>query len=247
MRIMGLLLLLLVFIIGDVVAQVRVKGYYRKNGTYVAPHYRSSPNSSRLDNYSSRGNYNPYTGRRGTVNPYASPSVPAQPTYDLPPLRYPLWSVPSPTAPRTNRWWATEPAQDAGSIENARSEIRALEARWKQTDPFHEQRISVLRARLDAISLLPPSQWAPTLEREYWAIPATKTSPPYLVAQYSGGNEVCAEIESARSDLEYETRRLLQCAQDGDYSDDCGSEFRRVRSAAADLEDAVSNSSFACQ
>ena len=177
MRIMGLLLLLTVFVTGDVFAQVRVKGYYRKNGTYVAPHYRSSPNSSRLDNYSSRGNYNPYTGKRGTVNPYASSSVPAQPTYALPAPQYPLWRTPSPTAPRTNRWWATEPAQDAGSIESARSEIRALEAGWKQTDPFYEQRISVLRARLDAISLLPPSQWAPTLEREYWAIPATKTSP----------------------------------------------------------------------
>lgn len=48
-----------------------VEGHFRYDGTYVQPHYRSSPNGSRYDNYSSRGNVNPYTGNRGTVNPYA--------------------------------------------------------------------------------------------------------------------------------------------------------------------------------
>lgn len=43
-----------------------VKGYTRSNGTYVAPHYRSSPNSVQYDNYSTRGNVNPYTGERGS-------------------------------------------------------------------------------------------------------------------------------------------------------------------------------------
>jgi len=47
-------------------AQVRVNGYYRKNGTYVKPHYRSSPNASQYDNYSYKGNTNPYTGTTGT-------------------------------------------------------------------------------------------------------------------------------------------------------------------------------------
>lgn len=54
----------------SVSAQVRVKGYVKKDGTYVAPHYRSSPNSTTLDNYSTRGNYNPYTGAVGTKDPY---------------------------------------------------------------------------------------------------------------------------------------------------------------------------------
>ena len=52
-------------------AQVRVKGYVNKNGTYVAPHYRSRPNSSTYDNYSTKGNVNPYTGKVGTRNPYS--------------------------------------------------------------------------------------------------------------------------------------------------------------------------------
>ncbi len=47
-----------------------VNGHVRKDGTYVQPHYRSDANSNRFDNYSSQGNYNPYTGKEGTVNPY---------------------------------------------------------------------------------------------------------------------------------------------------------------------------------
>src|SRR5436190_11818592 len=43
-----------------------VSGYTRKDGTYVAPHYQTNPNSTRNDNYSTRGNVNPYTGQSGT-------------------------------------------------------------------------------------------------------------------------------------------------------------------------------------
>lgn len=48
------------------VADEYVNGYVRKDGTYVAPHVRSSPNNTQLDNYSTKGNVNPYTGQRGT-------------------------------------------------------------------------------------------------------------------------------------------------------------------------------------
>lgn len=47
-------------------AQVKVRGYTKKDGTYVAPHYRSNPNSTKLDNWSTKGNINPYTGKAGT-------------------------------------------------------------------------------------------------------------------------------------------------------------------------------------
>lgn len=50
-------------------AQVRVNGYVKKDGTYVAPHYRSAPNNTTSDNYSTKGNYNPYTGKVGTKEP----------------------------------------------------------------------------------------------------------------------------------------------------------------------------------
>lgn len=49
----------------------RVKGYYKPStGSYVAPHYKTTPNRSRFDNFSTKGNYNPYTGKGGTVDPF---------------------------------------------------------------------------------------------------------------------------------------------------------------------------------
>lgn len=48
----------------------RVKGYTTKKGTYVAPHFKQSPNSSKFDNFSTKGNINPFTGKKGTVNPF---------------------------------------------------------------------------------------------------------------------------------------------------------------------------------
>jgi hypothetical protein len=51
-------------------ALVRVKGYTTKRGTYVMPSYRTSPNKTKIDNYSTKGNYNPFSGKKGTVNPF---------------------------------------------------------------------------------------------------------------------------------------------------------------------------------
>ncbi|WP_192885922.1 hypothetical protein [Xanthomonas campestris] len=69
-------------------AQTRVNGYHRADGTYVQPHYRSTANSTALDNYSTRGNVNPYTGKIGTVDPYKEQNTYRQPvpqaTYDPP-------------------------------------------------------------------------------------------------------------------------------------------------------------------
>ena len=38
---------------------VAVRGYTKDNGTYVEPHYRSSPNQYKNDNWSASGNSNP--------------------------------------------------------------------------------------------------------------------------------------------------------------------------------------------
>lgn len=54
----------------SVEAATRVKGYIKKNGTYVAPHYKSPPNKSKFDNYSTKGNINPFSGKKGTVDPF---------------------------------------------------------------------------------------------------------------------------------------------------------------------------------
>ena len=47
------------------------KGYIKKDGTYVAPSHATNPNKSKADNYSSKGNTNPYTGKEGTRDPDA--------------------------------------------------------------------------------------------------------------------------------------------------------------------------------
>lgn len=46
-------------------AAKHVNGYYKKDGTYVQPYYKSDPNGTPTDNYSFKGNINPYTGKEG--------------------------------------------------------------------------------------------------------------------------------------------------------------------------------------
>lgn len=46
-------------------ADTWVNGYFKRDGTYVQGHMRSDPNSTNLDNYSTEGNTNPYTGSEG--------------------------------------------------------------------------------------------------------------------------------------------------------------------------------------
>jgi hypothetical protein len=58
-------LIALLCICSSSLADVYVSGYTKNNGTYVQPYYRSSPNSSQYDNYSTKGNVNPYTGESG--------------------------------------------------------------------------------------------------------------------------------------------------------------------------------------
>jgi hypothetical protein len=68
-RVMVLLLIAVLFLPVLIHAQVRVDGYYRKDGTYVQPHYRSNPDGNPYNNWSTRGNVNPYTGQPGYRDP----------------------------------------------------------------------------------------------------------------------------------------------------------------------------------
>lgn len=58
---------------------VYVNGYERQDGTYVQPHYRTAPDNTTYNNYSSTGNLNPNTGggvqmqnSLGGGNPYSN-------------------------------------------------------------------------------------------------------------------------------------------------------------------------------
>jgi hypothetical protein len=77
------------------VSAQNVNGYYRKDGTYVAPHMRTAPDNNPYNNYSTQGNTNPYTGQRGNVAPQPQYSPP--PMYSPPPS-YPQYTPPNPYA-----------------------------------------------------------------------------------------------------------------------------------------------------
>lgn len=52
-------------------SDVSVRAYTRKDGTYVRAHHRSDPDGNAANNWSTRGNQNPYTGEWGTKSlPY---------------------------------------------------------------------------------------------------------------------------------------------------------------------------------
>jgi len=51
--------------------QTRVRGSVnRRTGSYVQPHARTSPNRTKIDNWSTKGNVNPYTGKKGYKKPW---------------------------------------------------------------------------------------------------------------------------------------------------------------------------------
>jgi len=56
------------FILGSTAnaGNVRVKGSSTKSGTYRQSHVRTFPNKAKMDNWSTKGNINPYTGKKGT-------------------------------------------------------------------------------------------------------------------------------------------------------------------------------------
>ena len=47
-----------------------VRAHVTKKGKYVAPHRATNRNSTKMDNWSTRGNVNPYTGKAGTRSSY---------------------------------------------------------------------------------------------------------------------------------------------------------------------------------
>jgi len=80
---MKLLIIVIAMLVSTIaIADTYVNGYYKSNGTYVQPHYRSDPDSSVSNNWSTKGNVNPYTGKAGTKNAYPSVSQPIQNLYD---------------------------------------------------------------------------------------------------------------------------------------------------------------------
>jgi hypothetical protein len=83
------------FCMGQAQADEFVRGYFRSNGTYVAPHYRSSPDGNFFNNWSTYPNINPYTGQMGTRLTPPSSSRSTLPSFGLPSYSLPSYRTPS--------------------------------------------------------------------------------------------------------------------------------------------------------
>ena len=75
-----------------IAADTYVDGYYKKDGTYVAPHHQTKQDNKLYNNYSAEGQTNPYTGAQGTKkHEYSTP-----PAY---PKSEPLYTAPTYQSP----------------------------------------------------------------------------------------------------------------------------------------------------
>lgn len=63
----GLSLLALMAVSEAEAKKVSVKAHTRSDGGYVPAHNRTAPNETRNDNWTTRGNSNPDTGKAGTL------------------------------------------------------------------------------------------------------------------------------------------------------------------------------------
>ena len=79
-------------IVSPALADTFVNGYFRCDDTYVEPHNRSNTDGNFWNNWGTRGNVNPYTGQRGTLQS-PSQAFPNYQGYSFP--RQPDWSSPS--------------------------------------------------------------------------------------------------------------------------------------------------------
>ncbi len=72
----GIIAFLIIFFFSMPSFAGNVKGHWKDTNrdgvkdTYIQPYNRSDRNDTTIDNYSTKGNVNPWTGKEGTKNPY---------------------------------------------------------------------------------------------------------------------------------------------------------------------------------
>ena len=125
----AVVLVLMFCFVGIALARdVWVDGYYRKDGTYVKPHYRSSPNDTARDNRDYKGNINPYTGKKGS-NYYRD-----NPTSEYYNPFYKYYKAPSYT-PSYPSYKPSQPYQRMTPSEPSQGELHQRMQPW-QTLPY---------------------------------------------------------------------------------------------------------------
>jgi len=124
---------------------VAVKGYTKADGTYVAPHLRSAPDGNFNNNWSTKGNVNPYTGEAGrkvtapsgsggSLPSYSSGNISSQPEKRITPSTSSSQphpgEIPSPTVPPSGYGWKQPDGKQMISI-------RQLPNGTRITNVFH--------------------------------------------------------------------------------------------------------------
>jgi hypothetical protein len=69
MKLIACFLLSTSFALAQAPKPVAVKSTTTKTGEYKPAYTRTAPNATKADNYFTKGNTNPYTGKAGTKNP----------------------------------------------------------------------------------------------------------------------------------------------------------------------------------
>ncbi|MBB5860213.1 hypothetical protein GGR69_001870 [Xanthomonas arboricola] len=257
---------LLGFFVADLFAGgVRVRGYTKRDGTYVAPHYRSSPNSSKYDNYSTAGNYNPYTGKAGTVSSETASSYSSQ-----------TYSAPRPVAPTPAFYQAPLLPGYAGALRGSKNfiseansadvevstampvaydgverqallSVEALGRHYRETDPNWEAKLAYLQPRIAEIQrTLPPEKWAAAVATAWSALPSSIVTPTYETASMSYSSRACQDASLKAAELASAANNLARCASRGDLTEDCRRQARDSRYAADNYESAVSSLAESC-
>ena len=104
--------------LSTVSADVYVKPYFKKNGTYVQGHYRSNPDGNFYNNWSTKSNVNPYTGSLGTrvTKPRSYGSSFKLPTYRSTPTINTFKSYPTYTLPKVSSGYRTSSYKSTYSL-----------------------------------------------------------------------------------------------------------------------------------
>lgn len=84
-------------------------------------------------------------------------------------------------------------------------------------------------------------------ERAEVSAVARATAPPRPPKNTSECRRAWESASSAASDVSDYAQRLKRCVESGDFSDDCSTEYRRVKNAHSEYEDAVSQVGYSCR
>ncbi|MDO8240993.1 MAG: hypothetical protein Q7T51_03385 [Candidatus Moranbacteria bacterium] len=158
MKILIAIFLVLLIPLSVFARDVQVKGYVRKDGTYVQPHYRTAPDSTISNNYSTKGNINPYTGEAGTVDPLLRKGI----TGSVAPIAADATELPADTATTAIK------VQNPVEIK-AVEETRKIQANEESGSSSVDKKIKDLEARVYILEhQLETSQSAPVVFTDKW-------------------------------------------------------------------------------